>query len=223
MSARPTVLHVDDDRTMLDLSSDWASDEGLTWLTASDPAAALTLLSDNDVDCLVSDSLRTPDGDSFVDRATDADPDLPVVLFTATDRDAVAPDTRRVASGYVRKGTTDQFSALLERVSALVADQPSGHSAADGGDDWELVGHHDWDGAGTDLATTIVTAVEEHTERDVSTAAPLYESIDAEILESLLRRPEGEPRTGIRVRFPFAGHELAVASDGRILLRSATA
>ncbi|MFC7174682.1 HalOD1 output domain-containing protein [Haloplanus litoreus] len=68
-----------------------------------------------------------------------------------------------------------------------------------------------------------MTAVDEYADRDVSTATPLYESIDAEVLETLLRRPDGESRDGIEVRFAFAGYDLAVTSEGRILLRSATA
>ncbi|MFC7174683.1 hypothetical protein ACFQL0_17740 [Haloplanus litoreus] len=103
MPARPTVLHVDDDPTVLELSSDWATDERVTWLTAADPAAGLALLTDRDVDCLISDSMCTADGDPFVVRAADTVPALSVILFTATDREAVDPQTRRAAEAYVEK------------------------------------------------------------------------------------------------------------------------
>ncbi|WP_251328144.1 HalOD1 output domain-containing protein [Haloplanus pelagicus] len=211
MSAHPTILHVDDDPTTLDLSSDRADDEGLTWLTASDSEAGLAILAERDVDCLVSDSFRTPDGEPFVTRATDVDPDLPVVLFTAADRDAVDAEARRTAARYVKKGTADEFGTLLDHVSTLLDGPPDG---------WRSIGRHDWEKAGTSLATTIVTAVEADTGRDASTISPLYESIDAETLASLLRRPDGEARDGIRVRFGFAGEELAVTSAGAVLVRT---
>jgi CheY-like chemotaxis protein len=245
MPARPTVLHVDDDPAVLELSSDWATDEGVTWLTAADPAAGLALLADRDVDCLVSDSLSTADGEPFVARAADTVPALSVVLFTATDREAVDLQTRRAAEAHVEKGATDPFARLFARVSTLVTDRADANESASApsetvsehtsttpdrrstGNDrsasWVSIGRYDPNTSSPDLATTIVTAVDAYTDRDVSTVAPLYESIDAEVLEALLRRPDGGTRAGIEVRFPFAEYELAVTSEGRILLRSETA
>jgi CheY-like chemotaxis protein len=230
--AHPTVLHVDDDPSVLELSSDWAADAGVTWVTAADPDAGLSVLADRDVDCLVSDSMHTGDGDPFVVRAVDVVPELSVILFTATDRETLERRTRRTVAAYVEKGSTDQFATLFDHVSAL-----AGRSGADGGDAatpgqrpvggdrsaaWVTIGNYAPNDGGPDLATTIVTAVDEYADRDVSTVAPLYESIDAEVLETLLRRPDGASRADIEVRFPFAEYELAVTSGGRILLRPET-
>ncbi|GAB3324471.1 hypothetical protein GCM10027355_25870 [Haloplanus salinarum] len=241
VSTQPTVLHVDDDRSVLDLSSERANDAAVTWLTASDPADGLTTLTDRDVDCLVSDSIRTDGGTPFVVRAADVDPDLPVVLFTAADRESIPGATHHVATRHVEKETGDAFATLLDHVAAVVpmpgdarvddpdttngsgiAPRPERRAAGpDRSGAWVPIERYEWRDESTDLATTIVTAVEEYTGRDAS-APPLYESIDAEMLEALLSRPDGDSRSGIQVRFFFADQELAVTSEGLILLRTET-
>jgi CheY-like chemotaxis protein len=253
VSGQPTVLHVDGDPTALELSSDRAGDTPVTWVTASDPEAGLAALADHDVDCLVSDVFGTDDGVPFVVRATDHDPALSVVLFTAADRGSVAPAARRVATEYVPKRTGNEFDVLFERLATHIPTLPGGGGDGDGdGDDdgggedtpsergvavaprperrvtgrdrstvWVPIDRHNWTDEGADLATTIVTAVERHTGEDVS-ATPLYESVDAEMLEALLSRPDGGSRNGIQVRFLFADRELAVTSEGLVLLRSET-
>lgn len=212
----------------------------MAWLTASNPDDGLAILADRDVDCLVSDTLRS-EGPSFVVQAADIDPALPVVL-SATDSEAIGGATRRVATQYVDKGGDDAFATLLDHVRALasapgdaradgldgtveteLAPRPERRAASPGRSGaWVPIEQYDWNDTGTGLATSIVTAVEGYTGADTSATPPLYESIDAETLETLLSRPDGGPRRGIQVRFFFADQELAVTSEGLILLRTET-
>jgi hypothetical protein len=229
---------VDDERTMLDLSSDWAGAyDGIDWLTASDPDTGLELLSTHDVDCLVSDSFRTADGDPFVTHAATTFPDLPVVLFTSMDRDALDPAVRDSSVEYVTKGSADPFGTLFDRVLSLADDaedddRPSSPvdsapraTTRTAGDDaapteqWVPIGRYR-PAEGDDLTTTIVTAVEAYTGRDASALPPLYGAIDAEALAALLRPGNDQRRDHIQVRFVYADQELAVTGDGFVLVRS---
>lgn len=231
MSSQCTVLHVDDDPDVLDLSSDWAGGrDEFDWLTTTDPDTGMELLSARDVDCLVSDSFRTPDGDPFVTRAADAFSDLSVVLFTSMARADLDPEIEASDVQYVQKGSGDPFDTLFDRVLTLAGpvspptDVAPRATMRDGrGDDtadgWVPIARYRADER-DDLATVIVSAVEEYTGRDATEFPPLYEAIDADALEALCYRPNGEPRSGVQVRFYYADRELAVTSDGLVLVRS---
>lgn len=230
MPTQRTVLHVDDDPDVLELSSDWAGvrDE-TTWLTASDPEAGMELLSTHDIDCLVSDSFRTADGDPFVMEAVDAFPDLSIVLFTSTAYDDLDSDLREADVEYVQKGSADPFETLFDRLhtptdapSSSIDVAPRAEVRSDGDDTaerWEPIARYRSDDS-ADLATVIVSAVEEYSDRPATDFPPLYESIDADALASLCHRSNGEPRDGVQVRFYYADHELAVTSDGLVLVRA---
>ncbi|MEF8856214.1 MAG: HalOD1 output domain-containing protein [Haloplanus sp.] len=234
MPSQCTVLHVDDDPDVLDLSSDWASArDRVMWLTATDPDTGMELLSTHDVDCLVSDSFRSTDGEPFVTYAADTRPDLSVVLFSSKDRDDLDPEIRESSVQYVKKGSVDPFQTLLDRVVELAGVEPAStptidvtprvETRADGSDasddHWVPIARYRPDD-NTDLSTVIVSAVEEHTGRDAADFPPLYESIDADALASVCTRPDGTPRDGVQVRFFYADHELAVTSEGLVLVRS---
>ena len=230
MTTQCVALHVDDDPDVLALSSDWADvRDDVTWLTASDPGTGLELLSTRDVDCLVSDSFRAADGEPFVTRAADTFPNLPVVLFTSMDEASLDADVLAAVTGYVKKGATDPFDALFGRVATVTdggsrtvpdVDVATRATRADGcqpTEGWTLIGRHDAD---DDLATAIVSAVEAYTGRDATGFDPLYDHIDADALAALCRRPGGESRDDIQVRFHYAGHELVVTGGGLILVRA---
>ena len=231
MSSKRTVLHVDDDPAMLDVSSDWADvrDE-LDWLTASDPQTGLEMLSTHDVDCLVSDSFRAADGEPFATRVATTFPDLPVVLFTSTTYDALDPVLRDSRTEYVRKGSAEPFDDLFDRVltvtdgaadSSVVEPAPRAATRNDGDTDtgqWVPVGRYR-PAEGDDLATVIVTAVEAYTGRDTTEFPPLYEAIDADALSLLVRRADGRQRDAVQIRFVYADCELAVTGDGVVLVR----
>ncbi|MFB6256062.1 MAG: HalOD1 output domain-containing protein [Haloplanus sp.] len=222
-------MHVDDDPAMLDVSSDWAATRNeIDWLTASDPKTGLKMLSTHDVDCLVSDSFRTADGDPFVTRVATTFPDLPVVLFTSTTYDALDPALRDSWMEYVRKGSTEPFDDLFDRVlavtdgaadSSAVEPAPRATIRNDGGSDadqWASIGRYH-PAEGDDLSTVIVTAVEAYTGRDAMEFPPLYEAIDADALSSLIKHADGRMRDAVQVRFVYADCELAVTGDGVVL------
>ena len=234
MSSQCTVLHVDDDPAVLDLSSDVAdAHHEINLLTASDPGTGLEVLSTHDVDCLVSDTFRAADSDPFVTRAAITFPDLPVVLFTSMDRDALDPSLRDSGTEYVKKAYDDAFDSLFERVRDVIdRTDPSASPtdpaprattpAADGAgptEQWVPIGRYR-PAEGDDLATTIVSAIEAYTDRDASEFPPLYDAIDAEALASLLHRGNGQRRDYVQVRFVYADQELAVTGDGLVLVRS---
>jgi len=234
VSFQSTVLHVDDDPAVLDLSSDLADvHDEINLLTASDPGTGLEFLSTRDVDCLVSDTFRAADGDPFVTRAATTFPDLPVVLFTSMDRDALDPAVLESGSEYVQKASDDAFDTLFERVLSLTVDggqspptdpapRATTRAAGDGSgstDQWVPIGRYR-PAEGDDLATVIVTAVEAYTDHDAVEFPPLYDAIDAEALAALLHRGNGQPRDHVQVRFVYAGQELAVTGDGLVLVRS---
>jgi hypothetical protein len=220
---------VDDDPSVLELSSDWAGErDEFDWLTTADPDTGMELLSTRDVDCLVSDSFRTTDGDPFVTRAADAFPDLSVVLFTATAHSNLDSEIEASDVQYVQKGSGDPFETLFDQVLMLSA-SPSADVAPratmrngrddDTTDGWIPIARYRPDER-DDLAAVIVSAVEEYTGRDATAFPPLYEAIDADALESLCYRSDGQTRDCVQVRFYYADHELAVTGDGLVLVRS---
>ncbi|MFB6107822.1 MAG: HalOD1 output domain-containing protein [Haloplanus sp.] len=236
MSVEPTVLHVDDDTGILDLSDAWfRSRDDVVWRTTDDPETALSMLADGVVDCLVSDSLRLPDGDSFVARAGETAPDLPIILFTASDHDDVDESARAVAARHVKKGPATQFTNLYDHIRLLTAGGPSRGDPAStptprtlrrphaDADDWTQLGRYDWESdERIDLGTAILDALDAYGDEDEDDPMPtLYEYVDAESLEELLEpRPDGSKRPGVRVQFIYDDAELAVTNEGFILARS---
>jgi PAS domain S-box-containing protein len=103
----------------------------------TDPAAALDRIEDEPFDCVVSD-YDMPDytGVELLSAARETDPDLPFLLFSATEPDAIAAEMVRAGvSDYVRKrGGADGYTALLRRVGHAV-DGKGGRFGTGGGDE----------------------------------------------------------------------------------------
>ncbi|MFC6989416.1 HalOD1 output domain-containing protein [Haloplanus sp. GCM10025708] len=225
MSA-PTVLHVDDDGGIRRLSKrrfeQQASD--VTLLTAADAEEGLQLLETETVDCLVSDSLTLADGTPFVLAASDRDPDLDVVLFTASEWEDVESLVHEAGvAEYVRKGDGDRLDAVVDYVLDLLAASDAKRMAERtkfdaATNDWEFVTRHEWESP-DDLGTAIVRAVESYAGVDADALPPLYESVDAEALEELLEPRASSPGGNVGVRFDYEAYELVVTSDGLILAR----
>lgn len=227
MESRLTVLHVDDDPSCLRLA-DRRLDrkrDGMRLVTATTAAEAFSLLDDRRVDCVVSDSMRTADGDSFVAAVRRRHPELPVVLFTGAEWEQVADGARQAGvAAYVQKGTDASFSTLVDRLDELVGDTasvepgPTLDPAADSplGDDWAVVATHDWQ-ADRELVVTLVDAVDRLLgPGDVPT--PLYDAINGEALEDLLRHGRGRDGPTL-VRFPYRGLDFAVTSGGLVAVK----
>ncbi|ADQ66319.1 response regulator with chey-like receiver, aaa-type ATPase, and DNA-binding domains [Halogeometricum borinquense DSM 11551] len=245
MVPRATVLHVDDDPDLLELSAfsfDQAASDELEMVTASDAVAGLDTLESQSVDCLVSDSLRLPDDTPFIVAARQREPSIPIVFYTAKGWDTVALDALEArVSEYIRKGDEGDIAAVIERVRELakqnqtptideemlfdgrpcdaVEEAVDTFPAESVNDAWTVIGVHDWE-VDDELATTIAQVMEAYTGIDALEAEPLFSSLDMDALDSLLEpRASETPRYDIQVRFPYEEWELSVSSDGFISVR----
>lgn len=244
MSGQITVLHVDDDPDFLEVSSQlFARGETFNTLTAPTAEDGLRILKEQEVDCLVSDFVLSTDGRPFISVARDVAIDVPIILFTGKEWESVSERALGAnITEYIQKSGIEQIESVKHRIRyhfeggddafTAVADNtvgllpPVGQtttlavSAATLGEEWEFIGQHDWETV-VELGTVIIDAFEDFTGEDTEAFAPLFESIDADALEELLRpAPNGEKRQGIQVRFPYMEYEFAVASDGVIAIRT---
>lgn len=220
----PTVLHVDDEDGIRNLSRRVFERQAgdVTLLTASSAEAGLQALADREVDCLVSDSLTLSDGTPFVVAARERDPDLDIVLFTASEWEDIEPQALEAAvDEYIHKGEQERIDVVVDSVAGLLA--PTAVEEAVEGvpfddRDWEFVDRHEWDGS-VDLAASIVEAIGSYADVDVDALPPLYESVDTEVLETLLAPRESHAGGDVEVRFDYEAFELGVTNDGLILVR----
>ncbi|SEO29509.1 Response regulator receiver domain-containing protein [Halogranum amylolyticum] len=243
MTAQCTVLHVDDDPEFLELSEQLfdreASFDTLTAPTAED---GLRLLRTHEVDCVVSDFVVSADGTPFISAARDVDVDVPIILFTGKEWDLVAADAVTAnVTHYVQKAGVEEIELVKSRArqvteagrdasGTVVGDPPTSTAPVTAtssfeaaatrlGEEWVVVGRHDWSDA-EELGTTVLEALETLDGRRTGTDVPLFETIDADALADLLGpTPSGHERPGVQVRFPYGGHELAVTSDGDVAIR----
>jgi DNA-binding response OmpR family regulator len=243
MTDRYRVLHVDDDPEFLQLTrSEFADDETFEFVTATGVDEGFETLRRDAVDCLVSDSIRTAEGEPFVAAARRRADEVPIVLFTGHELTTLADETLEAdPSGYVRKGTAGAFDELRDRLTELAVEHPiesraftrggsrahagagadaEGETVSSDGDDadddgeWRVVAHHDWR-TDDEFAVTVVRAARHLL--DTTPDERLYDVIDPESLERLLARSG----SGTRVRFEYGGHEFKATADGTIAVRTA--
>lgn len=222
-STNPTVLHVDDDESVLDITTSALGHEypDIALLQYDDPDEALAALAAVDVDCIVSDSIRLADGTPFVRGVRDLDPSTPIVLFTGSTWDEIRDVAEAAdAAGYVHKGSPDAVTALGRRVQTLVREAGGLErpDTLDGG--WTVVGYHDW-GDDVELSSRLVEVVTAHTGLDAESADPLFDTVDTDAVTTLLApRPGGPTPDGpLAVQFQWLDHDLQVTRAGRIALR----
>lgn len=242
MSERVTVLHVDDDADFLELSSELFTRGGaFDTLTAPTAEDGLRILEEREVDYLVSDFVFSTDGRPFISVARDVDIDVPIILFTGKEWETVSEYALDAnVTEYIQKLGVEQLASVKQRIEhhrrggdGIVAAEsgagllpPTGRmsslavSARTLSEEWEFVGQHDWR-AVEELGTVLLNAFEDFTGEDTETLPPLFESVDADALEELLRpTPGGETRPGIQVRFSHLEYEFVVASEGVIGIRT---
>ena len=217
MPGQVSVLHVDDEPDVLELSTQLfeRTDSDVSMVTAGSGPAGIEALTTHDVDCVVSDSVRMPDGESFVEAASRTT-DAPIVLFTAKEWNEVAGDAVAAdVSEYVRKADASDYQTVIRHVQRLAGDED-----ADGGR--RLIGQHDFTSP-VELGVSIVEAVENVVDGDATEFDPLYDAVDADALESLFAPAAGRAQTeNVEVRFSYQGLDLAVAADGRITAATAS-
>ena len=212
MSGHVSVLHVDDEPDVLDLSKQLfdRTDSSLSMVTAGSGPEGVEALQTHDVDCIVSDSVRMPDGQSFIEAAS-RETDAPIVLFTAKEWRDVADDAIAAdVSEYVRKADPADYEDVIGHVRHL-----SGGSAEEA-DRRHLIGRHDFS-SNVELGVSIVEAVERFVDTDATELDPLYDAVDADALERLLA-PSARGRTAedVEVHFSYADLDLTVTASGSI-------
>ncbi|MDY6818328.1 MAG: response regulator, partial [Halobacteriales archaeon] len=114
------LLLVDDDDEQLGLAAErlTAALDGADIRTATDPTAALEIVTSESIDCVVSD-YRMPDQDglSLLRDIRAETPNVPFILFTGQGSEEVASEA--IAAGvtdYVQKGGPEVYELLANRI-----------------------------------------------------------------------------------------------------------
>jgi PAS domain S-box-containing protein len=120
------VLCVDDEPGLAALVAAYLErDDGIDCeaVAETDPETALDRIEREAFDCVVSDyDMPGRTGVELLSAARETEPDLPFLLFSATDPNAIAAEMVRAGvSDYVNKrGGADGYTALLRRVEHAV-------------------------------------------------------------------------------------------------------
>ena len=121
-----TVLVVDDDRAMRELTTEWLERhrDVLTVVDEPNAAAGLERLETNRIDCVVSDyEMPAADGIEFLRQVRARDDSVPFVLYTGRGSEAVASEA--IAAGvtaYVQKSSgSEHYELLANRICNAVA------------------------------------------------------------------------------------------------------
>ncbi|PSP77421.1 hypothetical protein BRC88_13995 [Halobacteriales archaeon QS_4_69_225] len=121
-----TVLHVDDDPAIRDLTAEFLEtvDDSISVRSEADPSTVPTRIDAEPVDCVVSD-YRMPELDGLeLCRAVRADhPWFPFVLFTSVRGEKVIEAAMDAgATDYIRKETgTHHYTLLANRITLAVS------------------------------------------------------------------------------------------------------
>jgi DNA-binding NtrC family response regulator len=124
-TADAIVLHVDDDPDLTDVFSSFLERKS-DWVTArsaQSAAEALDVLSETDVDCIVSDyHMPGMDGLALLRRVRENYPELPFVLFTSEGSEELASEAVSLGlTDYFRKGETSvQYGELVVCVERAI-------------------------------------------------------------------------------------------------------
>ncbi|MDR5674484.1 PAS domain S-box protein [Halalkaliarchaeum sp. AArc-GB] len=119
------VLHVDDEPDFAEVAAEFLRrrDGRFEMMIETDPAAALERLSEENVDCVVSDyEMPSLDGLELLERIREQYPDLPFVLYTSEGSEQLASEA--ISAGvtdYLQKESgTGQYAILANRIENAV-------------------------------------------------------------------------------------------------------
>ena len=118
--AEVRVLHVDDDRSVLDLTAAFLDSEldTVSVTTVASPEAALDRLETGRFNCVISDyDMPGMDGLELFEAIREEHPILPFVLYTGKGSEEIASRAVNAGvTGYFQKGGPDQQRRLANRV-----------------------------------------------------------------------------------------------------------
>jgi PAS domain S-box-containing protein len=122
MDGTRKILHVDDDRDLVELTAEYLEREGdsLDVRTATTVGDALEILDREPVECIVSDYEMSPtDGMAFFETVRERDEDLPFILLTGKGSEELASEAiSRGVTDYFQKGHgIDHYKKLANRIS----------------------------------------------------------------------------------------------------------
>jgi len=106
-------------------------DDRITFQTATTPNEGLTLLSNHDIDCIVSEyDMPGRDGLSFLETVREEYPSLPFIFYTNKEFETVVSETISTEStDYVPKGSsTEHFAFLAQRIITATEQQRASES-----------------------------------------------------------------------------------------------
>ena len=119
------VLHVEDDPEFASMTAEFLShiDDRFDMVSATSANEGLTRLSEEPIDCVVSDfDMPGQDGIEFLESVRAVDEDLPFILFTGKGSEEVASEA--ISAGvtdYLQKQQgTDQYTILANRIANAV-------------------------------------------------------------------------------------------------------
>ena len=121
-----SVLHVDDDPSILDLTSAFLDRElgSVTVTTETSPDDALATLETGSFDCIISDyDMPGATGLELFEEIREEHPLLPFVLYTGKGSEEIASQAVNAGvTGYFQKGGPDQQRRLANRVKQAAED-----------------------------------------------------------------------------------------------------
>jgi DNA-binding NtrC family response regulator len=120
-----TVLHVDDDAAIRDLTAEFLEevDDAITVRSESDPTAVPARVDAEPIDCVVSDfNMPECSGLELCTAVRNEHPWLPFILFTSERGEELAEEALAVgATDFVQKATgTHHYTVLANRITIAV-------------------------------------------------------------------------------------------------------
>jgi len=126
MTDQVRILCVDDDPRAAELAARQLATrgDGIDAVTATSVTEGLGVLSEQSIDCVVSDyEMPERNGLEFLSELRDRGLDVPFILFTArgvesVDSDAITPDL----TDFLQKGRVDRYETLVDRIEDAIGD-----------------------------------------------------------------------------------------------------
>jgi DNA-binding NtrC family response regulator len=220
-ASKMNVLFVDDSPMDADLYTDYFDQDSIiqptTALSAGD---GFSILSQSDIDCVVSDGVRTNDGELLVTVVKETHPDVPVLLYSGQSPDQLPTE---VVDGFVQKGARTEsppaLEALGERIRTLARrkDQSTASTRTGSGQRWRSLGTFDW--TTTDSAATVIEGLAEQT--GSADLGPLYDHVDPGAVMRLMTHSVRKEST-VDVQFDISGYTVRMSSNGVVKYREDT-